>query len=66
MQVIVFTQKTGELVLHSGPYTLSTNHIVKLEKIANVLANNGYYEAKTDNGSVKLRVPYNKTNVIYI
>lgn len=66
MQVIVFTHETGELVLHSGPYTLDTNYIVKLDGIYSVTADNDYYKACDAKGNIKLRVPINKTNVIYI
>ena len=66
MQVIVFTEKTGELVLHSGPYTLDTNYIVKLKEITSVTSDNGFYKACDAKGEIKLRVPINRTNVIYI
>jgi hypothetical protein len=64
MQIIVFTKETGELVLHAGPY-LHTNHIVKLERITQVTYNSNFYEARSGD-EIKLRVPVNKTNIIYI
>jgi hypothetical protein len=65
MQIVVFDTKTGELVLHSGPYALDTNHIVKMDGIVSVTYNQEFYEAKTSGGEVKLRVPMSHTNVIY-
>lgn len=65
MQTIVFTRHTGELVLHSGPYILATNYIVKLEEITQVTYTSNFFEARNGD-EVKLRVPINKTNVIYI
>jgi len=65
MQIIVFTQETGELALHSGPYILTSNYIVKLDGIVSVTYNQEFYEAKTSGGDIKLRAPINKTNVIY-
>ena len=64
MQIIVFTKETGKLVLHSGPYILTTNHIIELEGITSVLYREGFYEACAGD-EIKLRVPINKTNVIY-
>jgi hypothetical protein len=64
MQVIVFTKETGELVLHPGPHTLSYNHILNLEGITSVKFNGRFYEACAGD-EVKLRVPTNKTNVVY-
>jgi len=65
MQIIVFTQETGELVLHSGPYILTTNYIVKLEGITDIIGDSSFYKAYAGE-KIKLRVPINKTNVIYI
>ena len=65
MQIIVFTKETGKLVLHSGPYILTTNHIIELEGITSVLYREGFYEVCAAGGEIKLRVPINKTNVIY-
>jgi hypothetical protein len=64
MQIIVFTKETGKLVLHSGPYILTSNHIIELEGITSVKYNAGFYEASAGD-EVKLRVPINKTNVVY-
>jgi hypothetical protein len=44
---------------------LDTNHIVKMDAIVSVTYNQEFYEAKTSGGDIKLRVPINKTNVIY-
>jgi hypothetical protein len=66
MQIIVFTQKTTKLVLHSGPYILDTNQIVELEGIYSVTADMNFYKACDAEGKIKLRVPMNRTNVIYI
>ena len=65
MQVIVFTKETGELVLHSGPYTLDTNYIVKLQGITNIIADTSFYKVYAGE-ECKLRAPINRTNVIYI
>lgn len=64
MQIIVFTKETGELVLHPGPHTLSYNHILDLQGITSVSYREGFYEACAGD-EIKLRVPINKTNVIY-
>ena len=65
MQIIVFTKETGKLVLHSGPYIITTNHIIELEGIISVYYKEGFYEASAAGGEIKLRVPINHTNVIY-
>lgn len=65
MQIIVFTKQTGKLVLHSGPYIHDTNHIIELEDISNVIADTSFYKVYAGE-ECKLRVPINKTNVIYI
>lgn len=64
MQIIVFTKETGKLVLHAGPYINTTNHIIELEGITSVTYREGFYEAKVGE-VIHLRVPINKTNVIY-
>lgn len=65
MQIIVFTEETGKLVLHSGPYIHDTNHIIELEGITNIIADSNFYKVYTGD-EIKLRVPINRTNVIYI
>lgn len=65
MQVIVFTKETGSLILHSGPYVLDTNHIAKFNNITNIIADNSFYKVYAGE-ECKLRVPINRTNVIYI
>lgn len=64
MQIIVFTKETGNLVLHAGPY-LHTNHIIELKGITNIIADSSFYKVYAGE-EIKLRVPINKTNVIYI
>ena len=64
MQIIVFTEETGKLVLHSGPYIHDTNHIIELEGITNIIAYGNFYRVYAGE-EIKLRVPTNKTNVIY-
>jgi hypothetical protein len=64
MQIIVFTEETGNLALHSGPYILPTNKIIELEGITCVEPDVDYYYANSTKG-VALRLPINKTNVIY-
>lgn len=64
MQIIVFIKETGNLILHSGPYIHTSNHIIELEGITSVFYKEGFYEARTGD-EIKLRVPINKTNVIY-
>ena len=65
MQVIVFTKETGKVVLHAGPYLRNDDHIIELEDISSVYYKEGFYEASTGGGEIKLRVPINHTNVIY-
>lgn len=65
MQVIVFTKETGSLILHSGPYVLDTNQIAKFNNITNIIADNSFYKVYAGE-ECKLRVPINRTNVIYI
>ena len=64
MQIIVFTKETGKLVLHSGPYILTTNHIIELKGITDILSDSSFYKIYAGD-DIKLRVPINKTNVIY-